>query len=71
MLTFALGVIFLQVAVGSMFSLVLYLALAALAIWLAFFIIGMFNPTPQLRIILTVIVALVVLYIVLKNLGFI
>ena len=54
-----------------MVTLVLWLALAALVIWLAFFIIGMFNPPHQLRIILTVVVAVVVLYFLLKQLGFI
>lgn len=52
-----------------MVTLVIWLALAALVIWLAFFIIGMFNPPAQLRIILTVIIAVVVLYFLLRQLG--
>ena len=58
-------------SLNAMVTLVLWLALAALVIWLAFFIIGMFNPPHQLRIILTVVVAVVVLYFLLKQLGFI
>lgn len=71
MFTFALGIIFLQLAVNSMFMLVIYLALAAVVIWLAFFIVGMFNPTPQVRTLITVVIAVVVLWFALHQLGMI
>lgn len=52
-----------------MISLILYLCLVAVAVWLVFFILGQIPMPPAIRTIITVVVALVLLLWVFRVFG--